>query len=346
MRNEVARIGGYPARRRPFVELGYHFGDTGARKGDRVGEHDRSVRLRGVGHTQFGVLGNGVEVDEVEAGALLEQQTHPGIAERQTRQPLVVQSVQLTLRGSGKVGDVLAADHQRAAHVTAPDQLVNHQDRREHTGAGIAQVEGERAVQAELAAQHGGGGRLDVVVERRILLRDVGRDDQVDIRGPVPRGSQTPGDGVAGQIDRKLGVAGHPPALDAGQALERNQHPAPAALDHLGGGDCPFRKKDTDALDAGICGHTAPLGRRTVMFNSYILAGHVRRDPPLRHDSISGQRGHANATAASASTSASVDREGSTCVVWRAGIAAQCLTTTPKYAHSTSNLPPSPCAGR
>ena len=219
------------------------------------------------------------------------------------------------------MGNVLAADYQRAAHVTAPDQLVHHHDRREHAGARVAQIEGERVVQAELAAQHGGGCGLDVVDKRRILLRNVGRDDQVDIRCAMARRRQTPGYRVARQIDGKLGLAGHAPAANAGQALQgsstRRRQPLTTSVvvTSRSGRYTPMLSTLVFAVTLRLC-----AGAKSCS-TAISLAGAPGANPPLRHDSM-GRRRKRTAVPRWRAPRAPVDRGGSTCVVWRARSAA------------------------
>ena len=259
VRNVVARIVHHPAARHQRVIVSDDVAERRPRQGHRIGEHDGAVGGRGMGHAQVGVLGHGIQVEELEARTLLQEQADAGVAEGQTRQPLVVDALQLPLRGGGEVGNVLAAHYQGAADVAAANQLVHHQDCREYPGAGVAEVKRRCPVQPEVPAQHGGGGGLDVVFDLPILLGDVGRDDEIDGRWVMARLRQASAYRRLGQVHRVFTAARHAPAGNAGQALQRHQQPLPAPLDHRPGRYFPFREIDAEALDAGVGRHAPAL---------------------------------------------------------------------------------------
>ena len=225
-----------------------------------VGEHPGAglVTLR-VAEAQPAVVGHGGETGQLDPcgvrGGPFEEQRRAGVAQRQGRQFLAHDVADVPGRVLAELGDVLAADHQRAFDRSLPDPVVRDGDTGEHSGAGVRQVERHRLLRADRVGDRAAHRGLQPLGQAVVELRDAAADHDIDRRAWLVGLRQTVERRRGGQAVGVLVAHRDAALVDAGQPLEvdvrvmaGSRHQVGCASDASAVGNGPRRPRGCETV--------------------------------------------------------------------------------------------------
>ena len=177
-------------------------------------------------------------------------QRRPRVPEGQRRE-LAVEAVADLARGRlGQRQVLLAAHDHPRAHRAGADQRLERPEAGEHPGAGVDDVEDQRAARADRLADEHRGRRLERELVGAVVLGDAGADHRVEVLRPGTARARAPARRRAPPRSSACSPSGRAPLAHAGDLLEVEARPVPAAAQQLLGRHHLRRQVHAEALDA------------------------------------------------------------------------------------------------